>query len=125
MRRRIPYLQVSGKLTKDLCIFSSKNILPMFLELCICSSKNILPMFLELKIHKSLTYLLLTGLHCTNTNESLDYCIEHNKWCVKFIDETTDGNVPYDLIEDFTIRFWLKYTSKMVRPCLFVTLSPN
>jgi len=82
-------------------------------------------MFLELKIHKSLTYLLLTGLHCTNTNESLDYCIEHNKWCVKFIDETTDGNVPYDLIEDFTIRFWLKYTSKMVRPCLFVTLSPN
>ena len=84
-------------------------------------------MFLELKIHKSLL-LSLTGLHCTHTNESLDYCIQQNKWCVRFIHELESGNVPYDLIEDFTIRFWLKYTTKMVRPSLLawaVTLSPS
>ena len=32
--------------------------------------------------------------------------------------ETADGDVPYDLIQDFTVRFWLKYTSKMARLCL-------
>ena len=53
---------------------------------------------------------MLTGLHCTHTNEALDYCISQNKWCVKFLDD----DVPYDLIADFTVRFWLKYTSKMV-----------
>lgn len=59
---------------------------------------------------------VLTGLHCTNTNVAFDYCIENNKWCVAFVEEDEDGNeVAYDLIQDFTVRFWLKYTSKMVR----------
>ena len=73
--------------------------------------------------------LALTGLHCTNTNEALDYCIKHNKWCVKFIHECLNSKVPYDLIEDFTVRFWTKYTEKMVTrppaPGLFVSNAPN
>ena len=59
---------------------------------------------------------VLTGLHCTNTNESLDYCIKNNKWCVSFTYVNDQGKeVQYDLVSEFTVRFWLKYTSKMVR----------
>lgn len=51
----------------------------------------------------------VAGLHCTNTNGALDYVTSKNKWCVRFL----DGDKWYDLIEDFTIRFWLKYTTTM------------
>ena len=61
------------------------------------------------------SHSILTGLHCTNVNESLDYCIQNNKWCVRFMWE----DKAYDLIEDFTVRFWVKYTSKMV--CMLVS----
>ena len=50
-----------------------------------------------------------TGLHSTHTNAAMDYVISKNKWCVQF---THEGKL-YDLIEDFTVRFWLAYTCKM------------
>ena len=67
----------------------------------------------------------MTGLHCGNTNHSLDKVIAQNKWCVKFVHVTDEGKeVPYDLVQNFTVRFWLEYTTKMVvdltcSPCLF------
>ena len=60
-------------------------------------------------------HAILTGLHSTRTNDALEYCIKNNKWCVKFEEEDIDGKItPYNLITDFTVRFWLKYIAGMV-----------
>ena len=55
--------------------------------------------------------------------------IANNKWCVKFVHVNDDEEeVAYDLVQEFTVRFWMKYTAKMVEhlhclPCLFNILS--
>ena len=49
-------------------------------------------------------------MHCTNANEAMDDTMEDNKWCVQFM----DGDQLVTLVEDFTIRFWANYSTKMV-----------
>ena len=53
----------------------------------------------------------LKGLRGQSFNESLDFAIASNKWCVSFKD--TDG-AWVNLVDDCMVCVWLKYISKMV-----------
>ena len=55
----------------------------------------------------------LSGLRGKSCNDSIDYAIAANKWCVTFKDE--DGCTNINLVDECIVCVWLNYISEMVR----------
>ena len=55
----------------------------------------------------------LPGMRGKSTNESIDWTIARNVWCVYFKDY--DGKTTINLVDECIIHVWLKYISQMVR----------
>ena len=53
----------------------------------------------------------MKGLRGQSLNESIDFAIAANKWCVTFKDD--DGTM-VNLVDDCIVCVWLKYISQMV-----------